>query len=62
MQEHRLPVMGKVQMAIRLGERILSHLFFVMDDKECRMHNVILGKDFGEKASLIVYLTDHKVI
>ena len=39
MQEHRLPVVGKVQLAIRLGERVFDHKLYVMDDKSagCRM-------------------------
>ena len=32
-----------------------------MDDKNCRMHNVILGLDFGEKAGLLFDLTDKRV-
>ena len=60
MQEHSLPVMGKVQLLIRLGQQIFEHLFYVLDDTGCKMHNV-LGNDFGEKAGLIVNLTDHRV-
>ena len=30
----------------------------MLDDSKCRMHNVILGNDFGEKAGLIADLTD----
>ena len=34
---------------------------YVLDDSKCRMHNVILGNNFGEKAGLVVDLTDHRI-
>ena len=40
---------------------MLEHNFFVLDDSKCKMHNVILGNDFGEKAGLVLDLTDHRV-
>ena len=60
-QEHSLPVGGKVNLLVRLGQRMWEHNFFVLDDSKCKMHNVILGNDFGEKAGLILDLTDHRV-
>ena len=53
-------MIGKVQLIIRLAHRIFEHNFFVLDDSKCRMHNVILENDFGEKAGLVVDLTDHQ--
>ena len=32
-----------------------------MDDKDCQMHNVILGLDFGMKTGLLFDLTDKHV-
>ena len=61
MQEHSLPVVGKVNLLVRLGQRMWEHTFFVLDDSKCKIHNVILGTDFGEKAGLVLDLTDHIV-
>ena len=61
MQEHSLPVVGKVNLFVRLGQRMWEHTFFVLDDSTCKIHNVILGTDFGEKAGLVLDSTDHRV-
>ena len=61
MQEHSLPVVGKVNFLVRLGQRMWEHIFFVLDDSKCKVHNVILGTDFGEKAGLVLDSTDHRV-
>ena len=40
---------------------MFRHSFYVTDDRDCHMHNVILGLDFGEKAGLIFDLKDKRV-
>ena len=33
----------------------------MLDDSKCTMQNIILKNDFGEKAGLVLDLTDHRV-
>ena len=60
MQEHSLPVLGKVKLLVRLDLRMWEHSFYVLDDSKCKMQNVILRNNFGEKAGLVLDLTDHR--
>ena len=61
MQEHHLPVIGTVELLVLLVDQGFRHTFYEMDDKECRMRNVILRIAFGKKAGLIYYLAEQKV-
>ena len=53
--------MGTVELLVLFGDRGFRHTFYVMDDKECRMRNVILGIDFGKRAGLMYDLAEQKV-
>ena len=43
------------------GDRGFLYSFYVMDDKECQMRNVILGNDFGKRVGLIYDLANQRV-
>ena len=51
-----------MNLLVRLGQRMWEHTFFVLDDSKCTMNNIILGNDFGEKAGLVLDLTDHSLL
>ena len=59
MQENCLPILGVVDLDIRL--RVFNHSFYMMNNSACNMHNLVLGVDIGQVAGLIVNLSEQRI-
>ena len=61
MQDCQLLIIGLFDWNIKLRNTFFAHPFNCIDDAAWKMHNIVLGTDFGQIVRLISNLIDQSI-